>query len=44
MAVNQQHAQLDKVKIVLLVLICVLSGWLVVRRIRNSKKAEISRR
>lgn len=38
MAVNQQLAQLDKVKIVLLVLICVLSGWLVVRRIRNSKK------
>jgi len=35
--VNQQLAQLDKVKIVLLVLICVLSGWLVVRRLRNSK-------
>lgn len=38
MKVNQQLAQLDKVKIVLLVLICVLSGWLVVRRLRNSKK------
>ncbi len=38
--VNQQLAQLDKVKIVLLVLICVLSGWLVVRRLRNSKKTE----
>ncbi|CAM5666113.1 NEAT domain-containing protein OS=Lysinibacillus sphaericus OX=1421 GN=LS41612_19165 PE=4 SV=1 [Lysinibacillus sphaericus] len=38
MTVNQQLAQLDKVKIVLLVLICILSGWLVVRRLRNSKK------
>jgi len=38
--VNQQLAQLDKVKIVLLVLMCILSGWLVVRRLRNSKKTE----
>ncbi|MFJ7404578.1 MULTISPECIES: NEAT domain-containing protein [unclassified Lysinibacillus] len=35
--IDQQLAQLDKVKIVLLVLICVLSGWLLVRRLRNSK-------
>ncbi|MGE7842125.1 NEAT domain-containing protein [Lysinibacillus sp. NPDC093712] len=35
--IDQQLAQLDKVKIVLLVLICVLSGWLLVRRFRNAK-------
>ncbi|MEK5334214.1 NEAT domain-containing protein [Lysinibacillus sp. FSL W8-0992] len=35
--IDQQLAQLDKVKIVLLVLICILSGWLLVRRFKNSK-------
>ncbi|MFJ6210727.1 NEAT domain-containing protein [Lysinibacillus sp. NPDC092081] len=36
--VDQQLAQLNIIKIVLLVVICLLSGWLLVRRIRNSKK------
>lgn len=36
--VDQQLAQLNIIKIVLLVVICLLSGLLLVRRIRNSKK------
>ncbi|TDX94234.1 UNVERIFIED_CONTAM: heme-binding NEAT domain protein [Lysinibacillus xylanilyticus] len=36
--VDQQLFQLNVIKIVLLVVICLLSGWLLVRRIRNSKK------
>jgi len=35
--VDQQLAQLDKVKLLLLVVICLLSGWLLIRRLRNSK-------
>ncbi len=35
---TQQLAQLDKVKMALLIIICILSGWLLVRRIKNSKK------
>ena len=36
--VDQQLDQLNIIKIVLLVVICLLSGWLLVRRNRNSKK------
>ncbi|QQP13364.1 NEAT domain-containing protein [Lysinibacillus agricola] len=36
--VDQQLAQLNIVKIVLLIIICILSGWLLVRRMKNSKK------
>ncbi|MFF2177233.1 NEAT domain-containing protein [Lysinibacillus sp. NPDC058147] len=36
--VDQQLVQLNIIKIVLLVVICLLSGWMLVRRIRNSKK------
>lgn len=35
---TQQLALLDKVKIALLIIICILSGWLLVRRIKNAKK------
>ena len=35
---QQQIAQLDKVKIVLLVAICLLSGLLLIRRIKSAKK------
>ncbi|EON73519.1 NEAT domain-containing protein [Lysinibacillus sphaericus] len=35
---TQQLVQLDKVKMALLIIICILSGWLLVRRIKNSKK------
>ncbi|WP_107947268.1 NEAT domain-containing protein [Lysinibacillus parviboronicapiens] len=40
---TQQLAQLDKVKIALLIIICLLSGWLLVRRIKNSKKKQLNR-
>ncbi|MGE7999289.1 NEAT domain-containing protein [Lysinibacillus sp. NPDC093190] len=36
--IDQQLFQLNTIKIVLLIVICLLSGWLLVRRIRNSKK------
>lgn len=36
--VDQQLAQLNIVKIVLLVVICILSGWLLVRRFKNARK------
>ncbi|MFB7156211.1 NEAT domain-containing protein [Lysinibacillus sp. NPDC056232] len=36
--IEQQLAQLNIVKIVLLVVICILSGWLLVRRFKNSRK------
>lgn len=36
--VNQQLAQLNIVKVVLLIGVCILSGLLLVRRIKNSKK------
>lgn len=36
--VDQQLAQLNIVKIVLLVVICILSGWSLVRRFKNAKK------
>ncbi|MGE7090157.1 NEAT domain-containing protein [Lysinibacillus sp. NPDC048646] len=34
---TQQLALLDKVKMALLIIICILSGWLLVRRIKNAK-------
>ncbi|WP_427109498.1 NEAT domain-containing protein [Lysinibacillus xylanilyticus] len=36
--VDQQLARLNIVKIVLLVVTCILSGWLLVRRFKNSRK------
>lgn len=36
--VDQQLAQLNIVKIVLLVVICILSGWSLVRRFKNARK------
>ncbi|MEG0258547.1 MAG: NEAT domain-containing protein [Lysinibacillus sp.] len=37
-AIDQQLAQLDKIKIALLAIICLLSGVLLVRRLKNAKK------
>lgn len=34
---NQQLAQLDKIKILLLIVICLLSGFMLIRRLKNAK-------
>lgn len=41
---EQQLAQLDKLKIVLLIVICLLSGILLIRRLKNAKQKTIDQK